>query len=127
MDKPAVARDSPSLARAASRWVSLQNRTSIAWGKGVHTPHSSAACVDRIRAAVGARHLTVAIETQVPQVPYEQVRPWGKLGELVDLNMRMQLAGIGGGVAPGPYPHSLSPSPSPSPSISPSPSPSSQP
>ena len=64
-----------------------------------HTPHSSRACVDRIRAAVGARHLTVAIDMQVPQVPLEQARPWGHVREMVDLNMRMQLAGIGGGLA----------------------------
>ena len=52
-----------------------------------HTPHSSRACVDRIRAAVGARHLTVAIETQVPQVSLEQARLWGSGPEMVDLNI----------------------------------------
>ena len=62
-------------------------------------PRSSEACVDEIRAAVGSRHLTVAIETQVPQVSLEQARPWGTFSEMVDLSMRMQLAGIGGGLA----------------------------
>ena len=52
-----------------------------------HTPHSSRACVDRIRAAVGARHLTVAIEMQVPQVPLEQARLWGSGPEMVDLDI----------------------------------------
>ena len=52
-----------------------------------HTPLSSRACVDRIRAAVGARHLTVAIEMQVPQVPLEQARLWGSGPEMVDLDI----------------------------------------
>ena len=65
-----------------------------------HTPRSSSACVEQIRAAVGARHLTVATETQVPQVSIEQAAsPWGIVPELLDLGMRMQLAGIGGGLA----------------------------
>ena len=75
----------------ASPWTGSRN--------GARTPHSSVACAEEIRAAVGARHLTVAIETQVPQVPLEQARPWGHVREMVDLNMRMQLAGIGGGLA----------------------------
>ena len=65
-----------------------------------HTPRSSSACVEQIRAAVGARHLTVVTETQVPQVSIEQASsPWGIVPEVLDLGMRMQLAGIGGGLA----------------------------
>ena len=64
-----------------------------------HTPRSSSACVKQIRAAVGAGHLAVATETQVPQVSIEQARPWGIVSEMLDLGMRMQLAGIGGGLA----------------------------
>ena len=85
------------------------DRPSLAWLKNLsiakahrkegQARRSSAACAEKIRAAVGARHLIVAIETQVPQVPYEQLRPWGRFRELVDLNMRMQIAGIGGGLA----------------------------
>ena len=84
--------DMPSLAR-------LKNLSMAKGHRKGHTPRSSAACAEEVRAAVGARHLTVAIETQVPQVPYEQLRPWGHFRELVDLNMRMQMAGIGDGLA----------------------------
>ena len=39
-------------------------------------------------------------ETQVPQVSIEQASsPWGIVPEVLDLGMRMQLAGIGGGLA----------------------------